>query len=852
MIAAIAGISALRFVFGPFSLQGLLFVLVTGVATWQVGLSAGLLSAVLGLASAHLLRFALNPGRGSDPAVFLTPQYAMAVGTYLALSGAAILIGRRHRVTVERLEEVERDRMVELDQARDLAAIVEWSDDAIVASDLSSTITSWNRAASTMFGFTAHEAIGQSIYRLLPPERHQEERDLLEKIRRGDAVVHFETVRLRKDGTPVDISLTVSPIRDQRGQVVGASRIARDITRRREALAAIDDLQKRLVALTAASGALLRSPQVADVVPAVLSVARDLLAADAYAVWQLQPERGAWQTVASSGLSEGFARTTVPVAPESLLREPVAVPDAEAAPILESRREAYAAERIRSMLVVPMLNNGQTAAAAVLYYRSRHTFSELEMQAARALGHLASAALTTAELYDQQRRSRVRSEFLAEAGIRLANSLDATASLREVAGLAVPYFADFCAVDLVDEAGTLRCLLVAHVDSDKKRLAEAYASTYRESAAVTWSAEHVVRTREPVLIERFGDEQLRAHVRDRRQRDAIKALDIRSLMVVPMVARERGVGAMTFAVGSSGRGYSSEDLRFAMSIASRAALAVDNARAYAEARAADRLKDQFLATLSHELRTPLNAVLGYARMANSGMFEGDRLVKALRTLERNAMVLTRLVEDVLDVSRLVSGKVVLQLQPVILRAVVDEALASIRPAAEAKGLRLRVESDAALRVIRGDSGRLQQIVWNLLSNAVKFTSPGGEVHVTVTSAGVDAEVIVRDTGCGIAPDFLPHVFDRFRQGDGRFSREHGGLGLGLAIARDLAEMQGGRISASSDGPGRGSTFRLVLPLVTAGAGDGTAVGHAPGEQAAGQQTPGEQAAGGAAAAVSPP
>jgi PAS domain S-box-containing protein len=234
-------------------------------------------------------------------------------------------------------------------------------------------------------------------------------------------------------------------------------------------------------------------------------------------------------------------------------------------------------------------------------------------------------------------------------------------------------------------------------------------------------------------------------------------------------------------------------------------------RLLAAAEEAGRLKDEFLATLSHELRTPLNALFGYVRMLQSGLLTGEKQRRALDTVGRNATSLTRIVEDVLDVSRIISGKVRLNLQPVELLQVVREAVNTVRSAADAKGVTLATVLDPRPSPVTGDPERLQQILWNLLSNAVKFTESGGRVEVRLEPVGAFVHVGVEDTGVGIPAEFLPHVFERFRQADAGIGRARGGLGLGLAITRHLVELQGGRITAASEGPGRGSTFRIELP-----------------------------------------
>jgi len=228
--------------------------------------------------------------------------------------------------------------------------------------------------------------------------------------------------------------------------------------------------------------------------------------------------------------------------------------------------------------------------------------------------------------------------------------------------------------------------------------------------------------------------------------------------------------------------------------------------------ASDRAKDEFIATVSHELRTPINAVLGWAKMLRSGRLSEDKRERALETVERNARAQVDLIEDVLEVSQIVAGKLRLQVGPVEMISVVEAALDTVRPAADARGVRLQPVLDPHTNGLFGDPGRLQQIVWNLLSNAVKCTPKGGRVYVRLQQLDSSVELAVTDTGQGIAPEFLPHVFERFRQADGGSTRSYGGLGLGLAIVKHLTELHGGTITAQSEGLGLGSTFTLTLPV----------------------------------------
>lgn len=236
--------------------------------------------------------------------------------------------------------------------------------------------------------------------------------------------------------------------------------------------------------------------------------------------------------------------------------------------------------------------------------------------------------------------------------------------------------------------------------------------------------------------------------------------------------------------------------------------------ARAEAETANRMKDQFLATVSHELRTPLNAIIGWSHLLRSGNLDKTTADRALETIDRNAKSQAQLIEDILDVSRVITGKLRLNTEPVDIASVINAAIDSVQLAVDAKDIQLAVTLDPSARHTIGDSSRLQQVVWNLLVNAIKFTPSGGHIEVKVGRSGRNLKIRVRDTGEGISSEFLPFIFDRFRQADGTTTRQHGGLGLGLAIVRHLIELHGGTIKAESDGEGLGATFTIKLPLAS--------------------------------------
>jgi signal transduction histidine kinase len=287
---------------------------------------------------------------------------------------------------------------------------------------------------------------------------------------------------------------------------------------------------------------------------------------------------------------------------------------------------------------------------------------------------------------------------------------------------------------------------------------------------------------------------------------------------VPVTSRSGEVlGGLFFGHAKPGM-FTDGDERVMAGLAAQAAIAIDNARLFdavqkarEAAEVANRLKDEFLATVSHELRTPLNAVLGWTSLLRGTQMDDARRARALETVERNARLQQKIVEDLLDVSRIIAGGLQLDKEPMPFRPVVESAIESMRPVAAAKSIALAVDLGDDPAILIGDSARLHQVVWNLLSNAIKFTPEGGAVRVALDVTELRVELVVADTGVGIAPAFLPHVFERFRQGDARVTRAHGGLGLGLAIVRHLTDMHGGSVAAVSAGEGKGATFIVRLP-----------------------------------------
>jgi signal transduction histidine kinase len=384
----------------------------------------------------------------------------------------------------------------------------------------------------------------------------------------------------------------------------------------------------------------LNSPRLAD---EVLRLAQQSISADGYAVWR--HEQGTWRVAASVGIDPSFSETEVSGDAPAAYSGPTFVEDVMATPGLEHRREAYRKSGVRSMLSVPLIMHGRPEGSIVLYFREQYSPDAIDMKVAEALGHLAAAAISSAELYSEQQKT-----------------------------------------------------------------------------------------------------------------------------------------------------------------------AAENTRLFEQSQESNRSKDDFLAALSHELRTPLNAILGWTSILRSS--PNADLVRGLEVIHRNAKAQTRLVDELLDASRIESGKMALDFKETTLAAVVQAAVDTIMPTASERSIAVKVSGPADPKVW-GDPGRLQQVFWNLLANAVKFTEGGGSIEVATRTTATEAVVTVRDSGIGIPREALPFVFERFRQANAETTKRYRGLGLGLSLARQLTQMHGGRITAASDGPGRGATFTVYLPLLGA-------------------------------------
>jgi signal transduction histidine kinase/CheY-like chemotaxis protein len=436
--------------------------------------------------------------------------------------------------------------------------------------------------------------------------------------------------------------------------------------------------------------------------------------------------------------------------------------------------------------------------------RARAGSARAEAEAARAEAEAARAEAEAAH---------ARFSFLAEATRVLGSSLDYATTLGNVARLVVPQLGDFCVVDLAEEGERIRRVAVADIDSKREELVWRIAREHPLSVHSPPTYSRVFSTGESEWLPEVTDEMCLVMPEDV-DPDVIRSLKFRSFICVPLPVHGQILGTISIARSTPGRSYSSIDLALAEELARRAGLAVDHARLYRTSQEANRVKDEFLATLSHELRSPLSSALLCAQMLRRGVLDREKTARALETIERKISLEVRLVDDLVDIARITSGKVSLVMERVHLAPIIHAAVEGVRPVAEAQRIRVKFTPHELDLSIHGDEARLQQVMGNLLSNAIKFTPKGGSIEVGLERVGAEAKITVRDTGIGIDAEALPEVFERFRQVDTSLTRRYGGLGLGLAIVRNLVELHGGRVTAESPGEGRGATFTVTLPILT--------------------------------------
>ena len=415
-----------------------------------------------------------------------------------------------------------------------------------------------------------------------------------------------------------------------------------------------------------------------------------------------------------------------------------------------------------------------------------------------------------------RRQAEEALRFLAQASRVLAASLDYETTLANIARLAVPTLADFCIFDIVTADKQIQRVAWQHADPTNQELFEQAQRYVPSDSCQNHPVASVLFTGKANFVPEVSDAWMQAVAMSEDHLQFMRDLEIRSWMSVPLIARDQTLGALTLGLVARSRlHYTSSDLSLAQELAQRAALALDNARAHRNAQEANRIKDEFLAVLSHELRSPLNPILGWTSLLRGRQYDQKTTARALETIERNAKLQTQLIEDLLDVSRILQGKINLNVCPVDLVSTIEAAIETVGLAVQVKSIEIQTVFEPNVGLVLGDPNRLQQVVWNLLSNAVKFTPSKGRVEIRLEAVDSHAQISVSDSGKGINSEFLPHVFDYFRQENSTTTRVFGGLGLGLAIVRYLVELHGGTVGATSLGEGQGATFTVMLPLMNA-------------------------------------
>jgi len=698
--------------------------------------------------------------------------------------------------TEDQNNQMKKEEVVELSNS-DLApfwlsAIINSAEDAIISKTLEGIITSWNKGAERIFGYTADEVIGKSITILIPPGHEDEEPAILARLKAGERIEHYETLRRRKDGTLREISLSVSPIRDANSRIVGASKIARDITEARQAQRALDESGLRLSLALAAARMGDWSWDISTDVVTLSETAANIF-----------------------GVAPGIIMTW------SGIRELLQEEDREAARLAV---EESLANHTDYDIEYRVLGPGGSFRWVSAKGRGAYDEDGAPTGMLGVVQDITERKNTEQALRDQTEALRT----INEVGPLVSAELDLHKTVQTVTNAATELtgarFGSFFYNVLNDKGPSYMLFTLSGVPRaafehfPMPRATELFGPTFR--------GEGTVRIADVKKDPRYGKNSPYYGMPEGH-------LAVTSYLAVPVVSRSGDVmGGLFFGHPEAGV-FTEAHEQIVTGLAAQAAIAMDNARLYEaakraraeaensaaekerlyrEAQESNRLKDEFLATVSHELRTPLTAILGWAHMLRRGQFTGDSSNRAFETIERNARAQAQLIDDLLDVSRIVTGKLRIDVRPLDPNSFIEAAIEAVRPAAEAKGVQVRKIMDTGVVSVAGDPVRLQQVVWNLLSNAIKFTPRGGKVQVTLERVNSHIEIAVSDTGSGIPADFLPHVFDRFRQADQKTTRTHGGMGLGLAIVRHLVELHGGTAHAVSEGEGRGSTFTVQLPV----------------------------------------
>ena len=667
-------------------------------------------------------------------------------------------------------ETTERRRMEEelRSATRRLQAVIHAWPLAVIAVDLEARVQLWNPAAERIFGWTAAEVIGRRIP-IVPEDRwHELVDEELGAALRGRELRKLETLRRRKDGSLIPVSISAAPMYDDGGRVTGMMGMLEDISARKQAQEALERLRRELELIlnTAAEG-----------------------------IYGLDTEgRTTFANPAAARMVGRSSEELIGQSQHELIHH--SRPDGSPYPAEDC--PIYAAYRDGMVRHVD----------DEVFWRKDGTSFPVEYTSTpiREDGRITGAVVTFRDV-SERKRAEAAQRFLLEASRRLSGSLDVDATLRQVTTLIVPERADYVVIHLVDEKGEARTAAAVHRDPE-------HADLVRRAGSALGAIARVLRSGEPELVPEVSDDWLRAAGGDPSLRQVLDALRTRSLMLVPLRARERVIGAVTFGLTESRGNYTGHDLDTAEDLCGSAALALENARLFNDAQQAARIRDEVLRIVAHDLRNPLNTILLSAgvlgELLAADAKERRTENQQIETIRRSVQRADRLIQDLLDVARVEAGTLAVQTAPLPAAALAHEAVELHRSLADKKGIRLEAVLPTELPTVAADHDRILQVFSNLIDNAIKFTPEGG--RVTVRAERGEHEVIfsVSDTGPGIPQEQLAHLFEPFWQAK---RARRAGAGLGLAIARGIVEAHGGWIGVESE-VGRGTTVSFSVPAAT--------------------------------------
>lgn len=651
-----------------------------------------------------------------------------------------------------------------------------------------------NQKYQEWFGNPPQEIYGKHIREVLGVTAYQKINPYIETVLSGQQVTFESEIYYQNIGKRY-VDATYIPQFGENKQVQGFVALVNDITERKQAQAELEATNQTLQAL-------IKACPLAIIVFDFKGIVK---------LWNPAAE-----TIFGWSEQEAIGQFILPV-PEHKQQEFIANLDAlkqgQKFIGLEARRQTKSGVMIDVALWAALLQDSQGNLNCMSIIADITKRKQLEIERTQLLKLEQAARIAAVNEAARSAAAQQRLAFLSEASRVLSSSLDYKIILSTIADLVVPSMADFCFFDAVTPENKIERVVWRHCDPEQKEWFERVQYFVPNQDIENHPVTSALLTGKAEFVPEVSDDWFQKIAINSEHLEFLRSLNIRSLITVPLMARDRKLGTLTFCVTyQSDRSYSHDDLLLTYDLAHRAALALDKASLYREAQDANRMKDEFLATLSHELRTPLNAMVGWIQLLRTRTFDPQTSARALETIDRNTKSLAQLIEDVLDVSRIITGKLQLKTHPIELMPVIEAAIETVQAAANAKDITIECLLNQTGKVL-GDPNRLQQVAWNLLSNAVKFTPQGGRIEVRLKQINNDVHIEVRDTGRGIKSEFLPYVFERFRQADNSITRSYGGLGLGLAIVRHLVELHGGTVHVESEGEGKGATFVVILPAI---------------------------------------